>query len=86
MLEAKLNQVHRTILVNRSTYRTFTKDQWMQLADRLAGWQESLADILQVIANAKLIVQHANVNANIAASSPLVVAENNVNGQEESGQ
>jgi len=58
----------------------------MQLADRLAGWQESLADILQVIANAKLIVQHANVNANIAASSPLVVAENNVNGQEESGQ
>ena len=58
----------------------------MQLADRLAGWQESLADILQVVANAKLIAQHANVNANMAASSPMVVTENNVNGQEESGQ
>ncbi|CAG8452583.1 6778_t:CDS:2 [Paraglomus occultum] len=86
LLEAKLNQVNRTILVNRSTYRTFTKEQWMQLADRLAGWQESLADILQVVANAKLIVQHANVNANIAATTPLVVAESNVNGQEDSGQ
>ncbi|RIA89008.1 hypothetical protein C1645_773446 [Glomus cerebriforme] len=83
LIEAKINQVKKTILVNRSTYRTFTMDQWEQLSSKLEGWKRSLTDILQVIANAKLIAQHSsNLNVNNAANSTVVVADG-VNGQEE---
>ncbi|CAG8719918.1 15539_t:CDS:2, partial [Acaulospora morrowiae] len=73
LIEAKVNQVRKTILVNRSTYRTFTMEQWQQLSDKLEGWRQSLTDILQVIANAKLIAQNSNVSANIASGSSVVV-------------
>lgn len=82
LIEAKINQVKKTILVNRSTYRTFTMDQWKQLSTKLEGWKKSLVDILQVIANAKLIAQHTNLNVNNAASSAVVVVDG-VNSQEE---
>ncbi|CAG8478162.1 10794_t:CDS:2 [Diversispora eburnea] len=82
-IDAKINQVRKTILVNRSTYRTFTKEQWQQLSSKLDGWRQSLTDILQVIANAKLITQHSNVNANVESGSVVVV--DGVNGQEEEG-
>ncbi|RGB31667.1 hypothetical protein C1646_626875, partial [Rhizophagus diaphanus] len=82
LIEAKINQVKKTILVNRSTYRTFTMEQWKQLSTKLEGWKKSLVDILQVIANAKLIAQHSNLNVNNAASSAVVVVDG-VNGQEE---
>ncbi|KAF9138409.1 hypothetical protein BGX30_009193 [Mortierella sp. GBA39] len=54
LVEAKLNQVSKTVIINRSIYRTFGNAQWQQLSQRLNGWKQSLADILQVIANAKL--------------------------------
>ncbi|KAG0197479.1 hypothetical protein BGX28_009050 [Mortierella sp. GBA30] len=54
LVEAKLNQVSKTVIINRSIYRTFGTAQWQQLSQRLNGWKQSLADILQVIANAKL--------------------------------
>ncbi|RHZ89166.1 hypothetical protein Glove_18g105 [Diversispora epigaea] len=83
LIEAKINQVRKTILVNRSTYRTFTREQWQQLSGKLDGWKQSLTDILQVIANAKLITQNSNVNANVESGSVVVV--DGVNGQEEEG-
>ncbi|KAG0044602.1 hypothetical protein BGZ83_010176 [Gryganskiella cystojenkinii] len=54
LVEAKLNQVSKVVVINRSIYRTFGSAQWQQLSQRLNGWKQSLADILQVIANAKL--------------------------------
>ncbi|KAG9292687.1 hypothetical protein G9A89_008274 [Geosiphon pyriformis] len=60
LMEAKINQVQKTIFVNRTTYRTFTMAQWQQLSSKFEGWRESLDDILQVIANAKLIAQNPN--------------------------
>jgi translation initiation factor 3 subunit M len=54
LVEAKLNQVSKTVIINRSIYRTFGNAQWQQLSQRLNGWKQSLTDILQVIANAKL--------------------------------
>lgn len=82
LIEAKINQVKKKILVNRSTYRTFTTAQWQQLSSKLDSWKQSLTDILQVIANAKLIAQPSNLNSNNAASSAVVVVDS-VNGQEE---
>ncbi|KAF9966706.1 hypothetical protein BGZ70_001541 [Mortierella alpina] len=54
LVEAKLNQVSKVVIISRSIYRTFGNAQWQQLSLRLNGWKQSLADILQVIANAKL--------------------------------
>ncbi|KAG0097273.1 hypothetical protein BGZ93_003087 [Podila epicladia] len=54
LVEAKLNQVSKVVVVNRSIYRTFGTAQWQQLSQRLNGWKQSLAEILQVVANAKL--------------------------------
>ncbi|KAF9195131.1 hypothetical protein BGZ51_004558 [Haplosporangium sp. Z 767] len=54
LVEAKLNQVSKVVIINRSIYRTFGTAQWQQLSQRLNGWKSSLAEILQVVANAKL--------------------------------
>ncbi|KAF9582051.1 hypothetical protein BGW38_000721 [Lunasporangiospora selenospora] len=59
LVEAKLNQVAKVVVVNRSIYRTFGTAQWQQLGQRLNGWKQSLAEILQVIANAKLTTSAA---------------------------
>ncbi|KAI9315157.1 hypothetical protein BX666DRAFT_1959766 [Dichotomocladium elegans] len=55
LVEAKLNQLNKTVLVHRSIYRVFGKEQWQQLSSRLNTWKESLNEILAVIGNAKLI-------------------------------
>ncbi|KAG0308669.1 hypothetical protein BGZ98_007241 [Dissophora globulifera] len=70
LVEAKLNQVSKVVTINRSIYRTFGTAQWQQLSQRLHGWKQSLAEILQVIANAKLTT---------GAAVSTAVITNNVN-------
>lgn len=55
LVEAKLDQLNKTVSVHRSIYRVFSKDQWQLLSSRLRTWKESLAEITAVIGNAKLI-------------------------------
>ncbi|KAI8340079.1 hypothetical protein BC941DRAFT_511459 [Chlamydoabsidia padenii] len=55
LVEAKLDQLNKTVIVHRSIYRVFGKEQWQQLSVRLNTWKDSLNDILAVIGNAKLI-------------------------------
>ncbi|KAJ3037402.1 hypothetical protein HDV00_001709 [Rhizophlyctis rosea] len=55
LIDAKMNQLKKTVVVSRSTHRVFTEAQWRQLSDKLASWKNNLKDVLQVIANAKLI-------------------------------
>ncbi|ORX62912.1 hypothetical protein DM01DRAFT_1331019 [Hesseltinella vesiculosa] len=55
LVEAKLDQLNKTVIVHRSIYRVFGKEQWQQLSSRLNAWKDSLKDILQVIGNAKMI-------------------------------
>ncbi|KAI8081773.1 uncharacterized protein BX664DRAFT_341256 [Halteromyces radiatus] len=55
LVEAKLDQLNKTVIVHRSIYRVFGKEQWQQLSARLNTWKDSLNDILAVIGNAKLI-------------------------------
>ncbi|CAH1759899.1 11913_t:CDS:2 [Entrophospora sp. SA101] len=89
LMEARINQLHKAIFINRSTYRTFTTAEWEKLSNKLEGWKQSLADILQVIANAKLIRQNSNSNANlpttITNNATVVVTDgaNNVNNVQE---
>ncbi|KAJ3218966.1 hypothetical protein HDU67_003330 [Dinochytrium kinnereticum] len=55
LLDAKMNQLKKTVVVSRSIHRVFTKDQWKQLGDRVDEWRTNLKEVLQVLANAKLI-------------------------------
>ncbi|KAJ3102624.1 hypothetical protein HDU97_000408 [Phlyctochytrium planicorne] len=55
LLDAKMNQLKKTVVVSRSIHRVFTKDQWAQLGERVDEWRNNLKEVLQVIANAKLI-------------------------------
>ncbi|KAI9499645.1 hypothetical protein BDB00DRAFT_948678 [Zychaea mexicana] len=55
LAEAKLDQLNKTVMVHRSIYRVFGKEQWQQLSSRLSTWKESLNEIMAVIGNAKLI-------------------------------
>ncbi|KAI7865075.1 hypothetical protein BDF14DRAFT_1828356 [Spinellus fusiger] len=55
LVEAKLDQLNKNIIIHRSIYRVFGKEQWQQLGARLNTWKDSLNEILAIISNAKLI-------------------------------
>ncbi|KAL0095739.1 hypothetical protein J3Q64DRAFT_1711151 [Phycomyces blakesleeanus] len=55
LVEAKLDQLNKNVIVHRSIYRVFGKEQWQQLGARLNTWKDSLNEILAIISNAKLI-------------------------------
>ncbi|KAJ2661518.1 hypothetical protein IWW48_002386 [Coemansia sp. RSA 1200] len=57
LIQGKMNQVSRTVLPTRTTYRQFGADQWKALGERLDQWKQSLEQLQPVIANAKLVAQ-----------------------------
>ncbi|KAJ2041911.1 hypothetical protein GGI03_001812 [Coemansia sp. RSA 2337] len=73
LIQGKMNQVARTLLPTRSTYRTFGADQWKLLAERLEQWKASLEELQPVISNAKLIAQQQAVQ--MAGTSSVTITE-----------
>lgn len=71
LVEAKLDQLNKTVIVHRSIYRVFGKEQWKKLSSSLSAWKENLNEILAVVGNAKLIAGGALQGG--AASSAVVV-------------
>ncbi|KAJ2720788.1 hypothetical protein GGI07_004390 [Coemansia sp. Benny D115] len=61
LMQGKMNQVARTVLPTRSTYRSFGPAQWQLLATRLDQWKASLESLQPVVTNAKLIAQQQAV-------------------------
>ncbi|KAJ2567585.1 hypothetical protein GGH12_000281 [Coemansia sp. RSA 1822] len=57
LMQGKMNQVTRSLVPTRSTYRRFGADQWSLLAERLDQWKSSLESLQPVIGNAKLVAQ-----------------------------
>lgn len=57
LIEAKIDQTQKKIIIGRATHRVFGKPQWQQLSDRLNGWNGSLNEILTVIRAAKAQAQ-----------------------------
>ncbi|CEG71264.1 Putative Eukaryotic translation initiation factor 3 subunit M [Rhizopus microsporus] len=55
LVEAKLDQLNKTVIVHRSIYRVFGPEQWKKLSTTLSTWKENLNEILTVVGNAKLI-------------------------------
>lgn len=71
LVEAKLDQLNKTVIVHRSIYRVFGQEQWKKLSTSLSAWKENLNEILAVVGNAKLIAGGALQGG--ATSSAVVV-------------
>lgn len=71
LVEAKLDQLNKTVIVHRSIYRVFGQEQWKKLSTSLSAWKENLNEILAVVGNAKLIAGGALQGG--AATSAVVV-------------
>ncbi|KAJ3082698.1 hypothetical protein HK102_001503 [Quaeritorhiza haematococci] len=67
LIDAKMNQLRKTVVVSRSTHRVFGEQQWTQLSEKITAWQSNLKDVLQVIANAKLLggVENITLETNV---------------------
>ncbi|KAG1051293.1 hypothetical protein G6F46_005688 [Rhizopus delemar] len=73
LVEAKLDQLNKTVIVHRSIYRVFGQEQWKKLSTALSTWKENLNEILAVVGNAKLIAGGALQGG--AASAIIVEGE-----------
>jgi translation initiation factor 3 subunit M len=49
LIDAKMNQVKRIVIVSQSTYRMFTQDQWKQLKSQVVSWQKNIQSLLVVV-------------------------------------
>ncbi|KAJ2159126.1 hypothetical protein GGF46_003248 [Coemansia sp. RSA 552] len=73
LMQGKMNQVSRTLVPTRSTYRTFGAAQWEHLAERLAQWGQALDALQPVIRNAKVVAQQQAVQ--MAGQSRVTIKE-----------
>jgi translation initiation factor 3 subunit M len=46
LVEGKLSQARQELLVHRSTYRTFGREEWEELDSRLEDWKVALETVL----------------------------------------
>ena len=53
LLSGKLSQTSQTLRVTRATARTFEREQWALLEKRLSAWKSGLANVLDVVAEAR---------------------------------
>ena len=49
LIEARINQPEREVVITRCTLRTFEQKQWVQLRDQIAGWTSNLAAVAEMV-------------------------------------
>mmetsp|Transcript_11223 Transcript_11223/g.12868 ORF Transcript_11223/g.12868 Transcript_11223/m.12868 type:complete len:429 (+) Transcript_11223:102-1388(+) len=54
LLDAKLDQLNETIVINRGSQSLFTENQWMELDAKLKSWTTSVHSVLATVKQAKL--------------------------------
>jgi translation initiation factor 3 subunit M len=59
LLDARMDQVRRVVLVSRATQRVFADVQWKDLSGSLVAWRDNLSQILKVIRTTTARVQQA---------------------------
>ncbi|KAE9409790.1 PCI-domain-containing protein [Gymnopus androsaceus JB14] len=67
LLSGKLSQNSQTLHVIRATARTFEREQWKALEQRLLAWKSGLGSVLEVVATAKK--QGGHVSQVVAAAT-----------------
>ncbi|KAJ3401891.1 Eukaryotic translation initiation factor 3 subunit M [Chytridiales sp. JEL 0842] len=63
LIDAKMNQLKKTVRINRSTHRVFTDKHWSQLSEKISAWQSNLKEVLTVLDNAKKIAESKEVES-----------------------
>jgi len=53
VVDAKMDQVNRTVVVHRTAQRVFTDEQWVRLSAQLKKWRASVRNVLQTVQNAR---------------------------------
>eukprot|EP00168_Porphyra_purpurea_P009327 TRINITY_DN2266_c0_g1_i1.p1 TRINITY_DN2266_c0_g1~~TRINITY_DN2266_c0_g1_i1.p1 ORF type:complete len:373 (-),score=155.93 TRINITY_DN2266_c0_g1_i1:231-1184(-) len=53
LIDAKMNQLDRTVAVHRSTQRSFSKEEWRPLSERINVWKENVAELMITLAEAR---------------------------------
>jgi translation initiation factor 3 subunit M len=69
VLEGKMDQLRKLLIVSRSLQRVFTAAQWKQLNDRLTVWKGNLSVILKTLQDCKQQQQH-QLQAALTTSQP----------------
>lgn len=67
LLSGKLSQTTQTLYVTRSTARSFEREQWQALEQRLSSWKAGLSSVLEVVASAKR--QGGHTSQTVAAAA-----------------
>mmetsp|Transcript_5332 Transcript_5332/g.10978 ORF Transcript_5332/g.10978 Transcript_5332/m.10978 type:complete len:453 (-) Transcript_5332:590-1948(-) len=57
LMEGKMNQIERTISIDRVSHRSFNADQWIPLSEKINIWQANVSELIQIIRVAKKNVQ-----------------------------
>ncbi|KAF3940145.1 hypothetical protein ABW19_dt0200922 [Dactylella cylindrospora] len=81
LVEGKLSQLNQTFLIHRVSYRTFGKEEWVDIGKRLDGWRESLRNILDVVITARRQVENQTEKEKTAAERVLQQAGDGVLGE-----
>jgi len=53
ILDARLDQLRRVVVITRSLQRVFTKPQWKQLSESLTSWQNNVRLLLKTLGECK---------------------------------
>jgi len=54
IIDAKLDQLRRVVIINWSSQREFKKKQWEVLAKQIANWKDSIANLQKLIKEKKI--------------------------------
>jgi hypothetical protein len=49
LIDAKIDQLTKTIVISRATHRVFGADQWKDLQNTVSNWKTDLEACLQVL-------------------------------------
>lgn len=49
VLDAKMDQLRRVVVINRATQRALQPEQWKQMGERLRSWRQHLASLIDVM-------------------------------------
>eukprot|EP01113_Clastostelium_recurvatum_P023320 TRINITY_DN2786_c0_g1_i1.p1 TRINITY_DN2786_c0_g1~~TRINITY_DN2786_c0_g1_i1.p1 ORF type:complete len:423 (-),score=106.42 TRINITY_DN2786_c0_g1_i1:67-1314(-) len=53
MIDAKINQLRRVVIISYCVQRVFTQQQWKQLGTKLDAWKTNIKQLLAVVQNTK---------------------------------
>ena len=57
LIDAKMDQLQKVVLISRCTHRMFDKAQWEALSARLSTWKTNVRSILETVQRTQIVQQ-----------------------------